>query len=102
MPPEGCTAQDPTTLIDKFIAADPSISPAHSGVRNSSESVNSPSEAARQSVEDHDDIASPTLAHIYLMQGHKEKAIEIYRRLILLYPEKSHSFAAEIEKIKQT
>jgi hypothetical protein len=101
--PERCSVPDQTTLIDKFIAGDPAISPVQSvGMNPSSETVYSPSEAARQSVEDHQDIASPTLAQIYLMQGHKEKAIEIYRRLILLYPEKSHFFAAEIEKIKQS
>lgn len=86
-------SMDVSSIIDKFIAEEPRISPARPGFYN-------PANAARQSVEDHEDLASPTLARIYLMQGNKEKAIEIYRRLMLLYPEKSHFFAAQIEKIQ--
>ncbi|MCC6385631.1 MAG: hypothetical protein LC117_05490 [Bacteroidia bacterium] len=84
---------DASALIEKFISEDPRISPAKPGFFN-------PVNVAKQSIEDHDDLASPTLAQIYLMQGNKEKAIEIYRRLILLYPEKNSFFAAQIEKIK--
>lgn len=87
------TSDDTTSIIDKFIAEEPRISTAKPGFYN-------PANAARQSVEDHEDLASPTLAQIYLMQGNKEMAIEIYRRLMLLYPEKSHFFAAQIEKIQ--
>lgn len=90
---EETTPPDTSSIIDKFIAEEPRISPAKPGFFN-------PANAARQSVEDHEDLASPTLAQIYLMQGNKEKAIEIYRRLMLLYPEKSHFFAAQIEKIQ--
>jgi len=86
-------AADVSSIIDKFIANEPRISTAKAGFFN-------PVNAARQSVEDHEDLASPTLAQIFLMQGNKEKAIEIYRRLMLLYPEKSHFFAAQIEKIQ--
>jgi hypothetical protein len=90
---EEVSSTDTKALIDKFIAEEPRISPARPGFYNASN-------AARQSVEDHDDIASPTLASIYLMQGNKEKAIEVYKRLMLHYPEKSHFFAAQIEKIQ--
>jgi len=51
------------------------------------------------SVADNDEI-SEELAEIYLAQGLKNEAIEIYRALSLLNPEKSLYFAALTEKIE--
>ncbi len=45
------------------------------------------------------DICTETLARIYLDQGYKAEAKEIYSKLILRYPEKSVYFASLIEKI---
>jgi len=47
-----------------------------------------------------DDICTETLAGIYFQQEIYPKAIEIYEKLILLYPEKSAYFASLIEKVK--
>lgn len=80
-------------LIDKFIAENPSIS------RPKAEFFN-PISVAQNSIIDQENIVSETLAKIYEKQGYSEKAISIYEKLILKYPEKSSSFAAQIERIK--
>jgi hypothetical protein len=49
---------------------------------------------------DFEEIVSETLAKLYLKQGHKEKGIRMYEKLILKFPEKSVYFASEIEKLK--
>ena len=45
-------------------------------------------------------LVSETLAEIYAQQELYSRAIEIYKKLILLYPEKSAYFASLIEKVK--
>ena len=47
-----------------------------------------------------EDIFSETLATIYARQGLCDKAVTIYKKLILLYPEKSAYFASLIESAK--
>lgn len=49
---------------------------------------------------DEDDIVSEELAEIYLSQGLKNEALEIYRKLSLLNTEKSVYFAEIIDKIE--
>ncbi len=55
---------------------------------------------AERSVSENKDVISETLAKLLIQQGHKEKAILMYERLCLAFPEKSPYFAAEIEKLK--
>lgn len=55
---------------------------------------------ALQSITENDDIASETLAELLVRQGRYNKAIEMYGRLILLFPEKSDYFAARIKHLK--
>ena len=80
-------------IIDKFIAENPSIS------RPKQEFFN-PMTAAQESVIDQENIVSETLAMIYEKQGYFEKAISIYEKLKLKYPEKSIIFAARINALK--
>ena len=51
-------------------------------------------------IDDEDDLVSEELAEIYLAQGLKSEAIEIYRKLSLLNSEKSIYFAEKIENIE--
>jgi tetratricopeptide (TPR) repeat protein len=82
-------------LIDKFILENPSIS------RPKAEFYN-PISVAQNSITDQENIVSETLAKIYEKQGYFEKAISIYEKLSLKYPEKSRYFAAQIERLKES
>ena len=82
-------------LIDKFILENPSIS------RPKAEFYN-PISVAQNSIIDQENIVSETLAKIYEKQGYIEKAISIYEKLGLKYPEKSRYFAAQIERLQES
>lgn len=82
-----------TEIINQFIENEPSISRPVADFYN-------PVDVARESVVDKENIVSETLANIYMDQGLYEKAIRIYEKLILKFPEKSTYFAPLIEKAK--
>jgi len=64
------------------------------------DNFNKLAEEEEESLEFESDIASETLAKILIIQGHYTKAIAMYQRLSLIFPEKSGLFAAEIKKIE--
>ncbi|MBE0662141.1 MAG: hypothetical protein IH597_06710 [Bacteroidales bacterium] len=80
-------------IVDRFIHAKPHISRPQKDFFN-------PVNYARQSAVDNETIVSETLAKIFLKQGHTEKAIKVYEKLSLVFPEKRTYFANLIEKIK--
>ena len=90
------TGKASSELIDKFIREEPKITPPPKT------EFFDPADYAKRSLEDKEEIVSETLAKIYLNQGNFSKALQIYRKLSLEYPEKSSYFAAQIEKINNT
>ncbi|MEN8224578.1 MAG: hypothetical protein ABFS05_04385 [Bacteroidota bacterium] len=89
-PPEEESSKE--ELIDRFIRDEPSITRAKADFFD-------PVKVARSSKQEQEGMVSETLARIHVQQGNMEKAIEIYRKLSLNFPEKSAYFAAQIKKI---
>jgi len=58
-------------------------------------------EMAVNSISRNEELVSESLAQVYLSQGKKKQAIEVYRKLSLLNPEKKTYFAAKIENLQK-
>lgn len=56
---------------------------------------------AEHSIENRE-VVTESMAEVWIKQGQKQKAIEIYNKLSLLNPSKSAYFASLIENLKQT
>lgn len=82
-------------LIDRFIMTNPRIEP------KMDKTVAQNEDLSRSYTEEQGVFVTETLAKIYLTQGYYSKAIDIYEKLCLKFPEKSDYFAAQIEKIRQ-
>ena len=57
-------------------------------------------EIVLQSITENGDLVSETLAKVLAKQGQYSKAEEMYRRLMLVFPEKSDYFAQQISNLK--
>ncbi len=85
-------SKDMNVLIDRFIKSEPKIIP-------SKVEFYSPSNQAKKSITEDEDLVSETLANIYRQQGNLLKARSSYQKLSLLIPEKMAYFAALISTI---
>lgn len=85
--------QEVQSIIDQFLENDPSVSQPTG--RQKQENL-----AATSSVEDHE-FVTETLAIIHAKQGNNSKAVKIYERLALVFPEKKSYFAEQILKLKK-
>lgn len=83
---------DVEDLISRFIQSEPRIKPKPT-------KFFTPQDVAERSAEEDNTLATETLANIYLKQGLNEKAVEIFKQLILKYPQKSRYFADKINEI---
>ena len=80
------------SIIDRFIEADPKISPMEK---------NEPIESLINGDFNSEELMTESLAKILLKQKKYKKAIRAYKILSLKYPEKNVFFAGQIQKIKK-
>lgn len=81
-------------LIDQFIKTNPRIKPPMI-IQGDQEDI------SLSSLSEPEDLITEPLAKIYLSQGLIDKAISIYEKLSLKFPEKSSYFAGQIQEIKK-
>ncbi|MCL7989456.1 tetratricopeptide repeat protein [Sphingobacterium sp. lm-10] len=81
-------------VIERFIREEPQITPPTPDIVNNENK-------ARKSAEDHFSLVTETLANIYIEQGLYPKAIDVFRKLISINPEKKVYFASRIEELEQ-
>jgi len=86
-------------IIERFIQEQPSIGNIQKELEKSQDEITK--DLSEKSTKFGDDLISENLAVILLKQGKKERAIDIYRKLIWKLPQKKAYFAARIEEIKK-
>lgn len=92
--PESPKTKEQIEIIDQFIKAQPTIKPKTHATPPSDLTEVISGEFA-------DNVVSETLAKILIRQGKKDKAIEVYKKLIWKFPQKKVYFAAQIEELKK-
>jgi hypothetical protein len=85
---------DQVSLIDKFITENPAFTPNKLILNNQQEDI------SVGSIAEDEELASETLAQVFESQKLYDKAIVIYEKLILKFPEKSTYFASRIEELR--
>lgn len=81
-------------IIKRFIQTEPQIKhPSGIGLDNENK--------AKKSSEDASELVTETLARVYTEQMLYPKAINVYKKLMLKFPEKSVYFASQIEQIEK-
>jgi hypothetical protein len=80
-------------LIDRFIKSSPTLE------RMTLPEIQPVKDLSETSAEEKGLFITETLAKIYINQGYYSRAINIYEKLSLQYPEKSAYFAGRIERI---
>jgi hypothetical protein len=94
VPDEETEALSQSELIDRFILANPRIEPVRDQQDIPLEDI------TKSFAQSEGEFVTETLARIYINQGYYSKAIDIYEKLSLKFPEKSSYFASLIELVK--
>lgn len=89
---------DTTMPLDKFIVEKPTLLRTNP-ILSQKENLNRDETKVEENFED-SGFYTETLAKIYSGQGFNKRALEVYSKLILVYPEKSSYFAALVQEIK--
>jgi len=92
------TKRKEEAIIEKFLEASPSISPPTIDFGEGK----SAQDLAEKSGKLIEEIVTENMAIIYLKQKNFQKALQIYRKLKLKYPEKGDYFAALIKNLENT
>ena len=84
-------------LIERFLKIEnPKVNSLEKA--KDSSSIN---EQVSENIVDELEIVTETMAKVYMKQGRNDKAIKIYKQLILANPEKSIYFATQIKNIEE-
>lgn len=88
----GLSAATPPVVPPNTEQKPPSVKKAH---------VKGVEQIARKSVTENEELVSETLARILVQQGQYQRALRMYEKLSLLFPEKTPIFAPIIENLQQ-
>ncbi len=91
--PAATKKKEDKDIIDRFLEQQPRIQKPRAEFFN-------PVNKAAESLQESDEFATETLAKIYIKQKNYKKAIRIYQKLSLQFPEKSDYFAGLIKSLE--
>jgi len=91
---------DRSLPLDKFIEDKPSLLRSVLENRNRESISVEKEDNGFDTIFDDSEFYTETLATVYAEQGYYKRALEIYAKLILLYPEKSSYFASLVKDLK--
>ncbi|MEZ4953687.1 MAG: hypothetical protein R2825_08930 [Saprospiraceae bacterium] len=97
----GLLGVDLEDLKMEIKGATPPVTKAIPTIEDYKEPEDVAKKVAASSLSEDNSIATETLAGILERQGHFDKAIKMYEKLSLQFPEKSSTFAAKIEKLRK-
>ncbi|UII24066.1 tetratricopeptide repeat protein [Fulvivirga ligni] len=87
--------EEQNKLIEQFISAEPKIKAKPKASSEPQEDL------SENSTHFNDDLVSENLAKILISQGKKDKAIDIYKKLIWKFPQKKSYFATQIKDLQK-